>query len=190
MTNQYLTIFGSALAIALLAIAYAVLCQTTRARRWFLAVFMLVPAAWLDLNWGGGLLAQWHTRNYSVTTGKVIAQEVLALSVGSHTDYDVHLTYQYTVNGRTLQGERIRLVDGTCGFSGASHVRWGHANGASIQVYYDPQNPTTAYLAVGLNQWDDFPTLAILAALNALLSYLWFMALFRSGPPTEMNNED
>jgi hypothetical protein len=89
---------------------------------------------------------------------------------------DVSLTYRYSVAGQSYTCSRIRLIDGLCILSSGSMTRWGHSVGSQVPVFYDPQNPQTAFLSVGLNQADDWLTLIVLPGVNVLPFYFCFMA--------------
>ncbi|HVU26230.1 MAG TPA: DUF3592 domain-containing protein [Verrucomicrobiae bacterium] len=179
MLHQYLILFGSAFAIAALAISYALFCQTRRSRRLFLTVIFLVVTLWLDFHWGVAVIAQFNTRRLPSTTGEIIHKDVThywsnGRFPGMRTD--VSLTYSYSVAGQSYTCNRIRLIDGLCILSSDSMTRWGHPVNSQVTVFYDPQNPQTAFLSVGLNAADDWLTLVVLAGANVLPFYFCFMA--------------
>jgi hypothetical protein len=191
--KQYLIIFGTAISIGGFAVLYAVFGQTERSRKLLSAIFVSILIGWLDFNWGIGLLHQFNTRNYAQTTGEIIHQEVThnwVVSRFSHNQYDVAISYRYLVNGQPFVGNRIRLIEGSCGFSGNSIVKWGHSVGSQIPVFYNDRNPQDSFLSVGLNQADDSITLIILAAANSLGLYLWFSAWRQSRIPPEQSTTD
>ena len=85
-------------------------------------------------------------------TGKIVTSEIATVTgrfkYGIRTSLVADIEYAYTVNGQDYQGEHLRLLpmlhmkpDGT-----PQELVARYPLGRSVEVYYDPSNPTAAVL--------------------------------------------
>lgn len=102
---------------------------------------------------GLGMVAIWFvmrkkaqaTSSWPSTPGRVIASDVFVYRVQDQTEKEtVRVTYDYSVAGTALRGNRISLVGSGSGSTKAKLARY--QPGAAVNVYYDPQNPSSAVL--------------------------------------------
>jgi hypothetical protein len=87
------------------------------------------------------------------------------------------VTYQYEVNGHQLTGRRVFVGDENCASAYEARRRVRHYySGVSVQVHYDPAEPSRAVLEAGLtwSQGWKFVTsiLIVIAGIAVLLSSL------------------
>lgn len=120
---------------------------------------------------------QIRATGFPQTTGTVTRSEVTRHrgSKGG-TTYGVKIEYTYRINGTTFEGDRYRY-----GNFSSSDSEWAHAAvrdnpvGASITVFYNPQNPGDALLSPGTNGGDLFLVL-FLTPFNMIMLGLWAAA--------------
>lgn len=83
----------------------------------------------------------WH-----MTTGKIVKSRVEVLG-GEHTTVSPRIVYEYDVYGRTYQGEQIRAGGLWRGPTRSAYdIVDSYPVGATVTVYYDPNNPEDAAL--------------------------------------------
>lgn len=119
------------------------------------------------------LVTQWGTAHYLPAPALVLASEVEVDRSGSSTSYQARIRYQYTVEGKTLEGQRYRFFD----LSNRKHA-YGlvehYSVGKATQAYYDPNEITRVVLKRGAEPNDFFLVLFLtpfhLVGLGLLLS--------------------
>lgn len=120
---------------------------------------------------------QIRATGFPQTTGTVTRSEVTRHrgSKGG-TTYGVKIEYTYRINGTTFEGGRFRYGNFSSSDSGWAHtaVR-DNPVGASIPVFYNPQNPGDAVLKPGANGGDLFLIL-FLTPFNMIMLGLWAAA--------------
>lgn len=70
------------------------------------------------------------------------------------TMYAANVSYKYDVDGKTYSGSQIGMMDGST--SMASSVKKQikkYAKGSNVDVYYDPELPSSAVLEPGQSFW-------------------------------------
>jgi len=96
--------------------------------------------------------------SWPTTTGKIVESRVdhRRSSSGSRssssTTYHAEIGYTYTVDGNTYDGDRVSF--GEYGSSNSSHARSvvrRYPVGQSVEVCYDPADPTSACLEAGVS---------------------------------------
>jgi hypothetical protein len=90
------------------------------------------------------------SQNWLMTNGKVIKSRV-EVSGGNYTSVTPRVIYEYEVGGQTYRGERIRAGDKflhiqTSGSRTAYDTVDRYAEGTTVTVFYNPQNPAEAVL--------------------------------------------
>lgn len=118
----------------------------------FFSLFLLVGLAVLGMAgrawWKSNLVEAWPT-----TSGTLLARELAEDSDSDGTTYRVKVRYAYTVAGRRYESDRLAF--GYMGTSGqASHqaIYDKLSSGNTVQVRYDPADPSQAALAYGMNK--------------------------------------
>jgi hypothetical protein len=105
---------------------------------------------------GWGIWHQFASRNYPAVSGEITHSE-LTRDHGSKggTTYGVDIRYSYAIDGRSFDGTRYRYNAGASSDSTwARKAVASHPVGASIQVFYNPQNPQDALLSPGVDGAD------------------------------------
>ena len=82
----------------------------------------------------------WHS-----TTGRVVKSRV-EVRGGDNTSVSPMIRYEYTVNGQPYQSTRFRVGMLVLKGNDAYEIVDRYPEGASVTVYYDPQNPAEATL--------------------------------------------
>jgi hypothetical protein len=90
-------------------------------------------------------------------TGEVLTSAV-AKGCGKRKGYFLQITYAYVVNEKRRTNDRISYTDHFCSGSraAAESIAAKYRPGASMQVYYDPQDPSDSVLNRGTQKgvWD------------------------------------
>ena len=87
-------------------------------------------------------------RNWASTPGKVITSRV-EVSGGDHTTVAPHIVFQYNVYGRDYSGSQIKAGDmhmSSYNSRAAYDTVDRYPVGATVTVYYDPENPQLSAL--------------------------------------------
>jgi len=90
------------------------------------------------------------SQSWTPTTGKVLKSRVEVMG-GKYTHVKPRVIYEYEVNGQTYQNDLIKasdkiLVIQTRGSRAAYDTIDRYPEGATVAVYYNPQNPAQAVL--------------------------------------------
>ena len=95
---------------------------------------------------GGGYL--WVSQNEEIDTYEPVDATVVHSELGSSDDGSYHaaITYEYTVDGRTYESSNIFPGPGDSTGTDPQGLVDDHPEGASVTAYYDPANPSTAFL--------------------------------------------
>lgn len=132
-------------------------------------------------------------RQWPQTMGRVIASGVRektvrvrrstsAASYRDQTYYGPQITYEYEVDGRRYQHDRLRMGESilTSNYPEAEKHANGYPIGKSVVVYYDPGNPVEATLdpRTGWGTRLNWVLAGILAAITMAIDLILF-----SGPP-------
>ena len=109
---------------------------------------------------GGGLLVDGLrnankallSRNWPTTVGRVVRAEPRGsstLSISNPWAFDPGIKYQYTVEGVTYTGDRVSFGRIPSTAEGVGIVLMQYPVGASVTVWYDPDDPDRAVLEPG-----------------------------------------
>ena len=120
--------------------------------------FLIVLGVALLTGVGALYLMARGSGKWSQTQGRILtasfAHTVHDGTVGRN--YRVLVTYEYTVDGRALQGTRIQFGDSLFGWNFASSLRPVHLGfkpDQPVTVYYDPAHPGRCTLSRVIPQW-------------------------------------
>lgn len=77
-----------------------------------------------------------------------IAEHLSSSGEGTSRTYSPEITYEYTVDGRTYEGSNVLPGSGETrkGENWARGIVENHPEGETVTAYYDPQNPSNAFL--------------------------------------------
>jgi hypothetical protein len=102
---------------------------------------------------GGGLLI-WmsivngrkakESMSWPSVPGAVISSVLVTDTVGDIASFTPVVTYNYIVNGQVLQSDRVRFSS-----TRSKRILTKYPKGSTVQVFYDPQRPSTAVLEKG-----------------------------------------
>ena len=136
-----------------------------------------IIVALICLGFGGAFLywsisQLWYvfaSRSWDSTEATI--RESRYIDHGRRRDGEVRLRYSYTVNGRSYEGGN--LLPGTLAYTDADEeekVRQ-YRPGMTVPVYYDPQNPESSALEVGV--MTRFPIIALAIGLPFVIAALY-----------------
>lgn len=128
---------------------------TTKLIAAFLGVFLFVGAAVLVFG-VVQLRKALASKDWPTVSGTIISAEMISRtrqreSGGSITVYGAAVVYRYSVNGEEYESDRISY--GSFSSSDRSHARSvleTYPPGRSVAVHYDPDEPGTAVLEIGI----------------------------------------
>ncbi len=118
-----------------------------------------------------------RAKGWPVVTGTVTSSRVEQTpSLRLGPNYKPRVEYAYAIGGVTYRGDQLRFDDDPYAFRSSATSRLvGYAPGASIAVYYDPDDPSNSVLKPG-SEWRTYSSIFFFAAwlilgLAALLGY-------------------
>ncbi|MFL2984876.1 MAG: DUF3592 domain-containing protein [Candidatus Poseidoniaceae archaeon] len=128
-----------------------------------LAVLWLFTIVWCSASLfatviiGSDIIADIGTGNWESVDGIVENSYVSTSTDGEGgTTYCLYVDYQYTVDGRTYDGDRISYTAENSCNSWSANSDDEYPEGKEITVYYDPTNPSESVLLPGLSGVDFF----------------------------------
>jgi hypothetical protein len=122
----------------------------------------------MQTRWEGKAANAWPT-TVGYVTDAWISERSVTTGRTSRPDYSPRLRYEYVVNGRRYEGDRIRA--GQEGFSArwrATAILTRYQIGTEVTVYYDPDDPGRAVLEPGWNWMDSYGRLLIGTCFSAI----------------------
>ena len=124
---------------------------------WFFTIVWCSASFFATVIIGSDMIADIGTRNWEPADGIVENSYVSTSTDGEGgTTYCLHVDYQYTVDGRVYDGNRISYsADNSCN-SWSANSDDDYPEGKKITVYYDPSNPSESVLLSGLSGIDFF----------------------------------
>ncbi|MCU1387039.1 MAG: hypothetical protein JWL72_377 [Ilumatobacteraceae bacterium] len=114
----------------------------------FILVIGFILFGMLKSSRKGSASAQWPTAVGRIVSSQVTSRRALD-SNGTHTTvYAPEVVYQYVVGMQQLQSDNVSFsgVAGTSWSSGAEATVARYVPGSSVQVFYNPVNPSEAVL--------------------------------------------
>lgn len=149
------------------------------------ALFWTVIVSCFDIFLGHALYNQIRARNFAQAEGRILSSKVTENSDSDGTTYGAEVRYEYTVDGRRYESDRVRYgAMSTSDGEWASQTVRENPTGSVRPVYYDPQNPTRAVLQTGVGGQNWF-MLLFMSPFNAVMIFLWWMVVAgrRPSPP-------
>lgn len=140
----------------------------------FFALFWSTGVLFFDGLMAHGIFKQFESRHYLVVTGKVTHSEVKSHrgSKGG-TTYEAVINYRFEVGGQAFTGARLRYGAGASSDSAsARNLVDAHPEGATVQVFYHPDNPQDALLSPGIIG-SDFMLVLFLTPFNMITLGFW-----------------
>jgi hypothetical protein len=138
-----------------------------------IAVLITALVGALDFALGVGLVADWQTRAYARTEGRILSSAVETSRVDDQQYYGLAITYAYDVAGRTFEGRRYAARDlGDSSGDWQAELVASLPSGKLVPVYYDRAEPRRAVLVPGLPASDHFWALLLLP-FNLLAWLMW-----------------
>ena len=95
----------------------------------------------------------WTAMRWPTALGEVTSSVVERVPGGKlGPNYEPRLSYWYSVGGVRYTGDRVRFGDNVVSFEATARHRLApYQTGTSIQVHYDPENPSRSVLSPGVN---------------------------------------
>ena len=124
---------------------------------WFFTIIWCTASFIATIIIGSGIIADIGTSNWEPVDGVVKSSGVSSSTDGEGgTTYCLYVSYQYTVNGKTYDGDRVSYsTENSCN-SWSKNADDDYPEGKEITVYYDPGNPSESVLQPGLSGVDFF----------------------------------
>ena len=135
------------------------------------ALFWSAIVLALDFFIAGQIAGGWRSRSFAEAPGHV-RSSTLTRHVGKHVSYTADLVYEYTVDGRTFTGSKVRYGVWSSSSGRAQDVVDAHPAGSATVVRFDPANPSDAVLEPGLSGQNLFTTI-LLAPFNVIMLAVW-----------------
>lgn len=157
----------------------------------FIGLALAVMGGFFVFVLGRGYLRAKETREWSSSPATVIKSEVGERQIGQAKEYCHELLYEYQVEGKFYQGERIRRRKNPYLKAEAKILptveKW--PVGTKVEAFVNPKDPNEAILehetkAAGYSIW--FPGLFLVGGLMVLIRA--FMKMFRRNDPERISN--
>jgi hypothetical protein len=110
---------------------------------------------------GIGVMAWGFSEVYTANCSKGWPQAdgtILSSEIGQHsggeggTTYSADISYEFTVNGETIKGSRVRFGEVTLGNQGvASKIVNKYKPGTKVKIHYNPKDPYDSVLEPGVH---------------------------------------
>jgi hypothetical protein len=120
------------------------------------------------------LVAEMSSCELHVTQGQITSSYLIGpISGDDGPSYYPHVTYEYTVNGNTYEGERIMTLPVDSGRNSALGVVVKYPNGSMVTVHYSPSDPSFAMLETGISPLSLFALMIgmLFAILTTVVTY-------------------
>ena len=132
--------------------------------------FLIILGVIIAATFGPELGRAWSSRQWPTVQGQIVSSIVASGNShgqhGTYTFYYPQVVYEYAVDGRTFQGDRISF--GTAG----SDLKWKaeeatklYPPGQEVAVHYRPAQPEASVLQPGVKGLNVWPTLSSLILL-------------------------
>jgi hypothetical protein len=119
------------------------------------------------------LIGQSWSMGFPSVPGRVLASEIESDSDGEGTTYVAKIRYQYTVDGKTYESDRVRFGQmASSDHDAAADAVEAHPVDGPCTVYYNPRNPATSVLQTGVSGQDLFVAL-FLVPFNVVMVIIW-----------------
>lgn len=91
--------------------------------------------------------SNWPTTTANILESGIIEEPARNAMGNVNNTYLLVTKYQYTVDGKQYNGERVAFGSPAFNYMTASNIRDQFAEGKDVPVYYDPKNPEECVLA-------------------------------------------
>lgn len=137
---------------------------------WFFTIIWCSASFIATVVIGSSIIADIGTSNWEPVDGVIKSSGVSSSTDGEGgTTYCLHVSYQYTVDGKTYDGDRVSYsTENSCN-SWSENADDDYPEGKEITVYYDPNNPSESVLQPGLSGVDFFVCCFFIFPLVGLL---------------------
>ncbi|WP_163866606.1 DUF3592 domain-containing protein [Myxococcus eversor] len=126
----------------------------------FFLVFVLpwvTMTAAFDYLAASNLVRQARTASWPSVQGTVIRSEVTSVRSNKSTNHGLKLAYTYSVDGQSHEGSTVQITESMSGDRGVAEEQMArYPVGASVPVYYQPEQPSEAVLKAGLDSSELF----------------------------------
>lgn len=124
---------------------------------WFFTIIWCSASFFATVIIGSDIIADIGTGDWEPVDGVVKSSGVSTSTDGEGgTTYCLYVSYQYTVDGKTYDGDRVSYsAENSCN-SWSKNADDDYPEGKGITVYYDPDNPRESVLESGLSGVDFF----------------------------------
>ncbi len=143
----------------------------------FFLIFFTIVVGVFDAVCTYNIYRQTRAESFPTTSGQITASEVESHSDSDGTTYGAAITFTYTVNNNLYSSDTWRF--GAWSSSDDDHARevvGRYPVGQEVTVYYDPDDPESAVLEVGVQPMDMF-LLLFLTPFNLIMLWLWSMGI-------------
>lgn len=159
------------------------------------APFVIIALAFIYFGLRGRAKANLARRTWQTTQGKVLFSQVEARRSrsgrsGYSTSYYPRVVYEYAVNGNHFQGSRVVLGNevGLGNYNAVERkVNERYPTGATVQVYYNPNEPREAALEMSAPANNIY--LIIAAVIIVILIFTSVMTLGAQGLAGNLVNQ-
>jgi len=130
----------------------------------------------------GSAWKQYHTRDWSETTGTVLRSTVKTTSDSDGTSHKLEVSYSYAVDDRPYTGEKdTELPEMISGGSNAMKRARQLKQGLVVPVFYNPNDPSKSVLNRGMTM-RDFANLSFVAMFltpfNLIMLGSWYFVFY------------
>jgi len=101
--------------------------------------------------------------------------------------YGARIRFEYVVDGRSFDGKRISFGSVGGGESGARDLVERFPLGATVPVFYDPEDPAQAVLIAGSEGVYVFPLVGVIMTVLAIVSLLVIRRLMPKAMTTQLS---
>ena len=112
-------------------------------------IFLVVLGVFIYRRSQQGSAAKQAAQSWPATTGTVLMSSVQSKRTGNSTSFYPAVVYQYTVNGQSYQGQRIKAGEQFLNIriiGDAEATVRRYPSGAQVTVYYNPASPAESAL--------------------------------------------
>lgn len=140
--------------------------------------------AWAVVGGGMQLLSGIQSQNWPAITAEVVSSEARYSGGRRGGRYALSLSYRYHVSDVSYQSSGVRAVDHT-GTKEEIEARASKLSpGSSVTIYYDPMNPSVAYLERGVEPAEFM--ILIIGLVIFSLSFGLIVALIKKKGPIQL----
>ena len=91
--------------------------------------------------------SKWPTVNGLILESEIVEDQVRSAMGSVNNSFILTVKYQYTVDGKQYEGDRLSFGSAAFNYITASNVREQFAQGKEAPVYYNPKDPDDCALA-------------------------------------------